>query len=189
MLWFFYYHGHHVVAGGPSYVLMHRWALILKNRLILGTLIAFGVTLVAQVSSVPTIAIEVQTLTPTTIVAYAEENYGAHAALGSQASTEAAVRRYFSDIPIMAEIARCESTFRHINPRTGAVLRGYVNSNDVGVMQINTYYHGTTAARLGLDLMKLEDNMAYARYLYEREGTRPWNASRPCWGKHYLAMR
>lgn len=145
--------------------------------------------MVAQVSTIPTIAIEVQSLANTPLVLHAEEAHASQTTVGSQASTEGAVRRYFSDIPIMAEIARCESTFRHINPQTGAVLRGFVNASDVGVMQINTYYHGSTAERLGLDLMKLEDNMAYARYLYEREGTRPWNASRPCWGGHHLAMR
>ena len=99
---------------------------------------------------------------------------------------EAKVREYFSDIPIMAEIARCESTYRH-RLSDGSVLRGYVDQADTGVMQINLRYHAQTAERLGLDLENIYDNMAYARYLYEREGTRPWNASAPCWGQHHLA--
>jgi hypothetical protein len=100
--------------------------------------------------------------------------------------TEAKVRKYFSDIPIMIQVARCESTFRH-NLADGSVLRGYVDNRDTGVMQINTYYHEKTAVKLGLDLEVLEDNMAYARYLYERQGTQPWSASSPCWGRTLAA--
>jgi hypothetical protein len=103
----------------------------------------------------------------------------------SVTDTEAAVRTYFSDIPIMASIAYCESTFRH-TLADGSVLQGRVDSADTGVMQINKRYHNATAEDLGLNLDDLEDNMAYARYLYENQGTQPWNASAPCWG--HLAM-
>ena len=96
-------------------------------------------------------------------------------------NTEAVVRQYFADVPIMIEVARCESTFRH-TLADGSVLRGKVDKRDTGVMQINTYYHGETADKLGLDLENIHDNMAYARDLYERQGVQPWSASRPCWG-------
>lgn len=99
----------------------------------------------------------------------------------STLTTKERVERYFSDIPIMVEVARCESTFRHYRDN-GSVLRGYVNGSDVGVMQINEYYHGDRAAELGIDIFSIEGNMEYARYLYEEQGTDPWNASRPCWG-------
>jgi len=101
-------------------------------------------------------------------------------------NTEAIVRSYFRDIPVMIEIARCESTFRH-TMADGSVLRGVVDSADTGVMQINRRYHEKTATNMQLDLNDIYHNMAYARYLYEREGTRPWNASAPCWGRT-LAM-
>jgi hypothetical protein len=55
-------------------------------------------------------------------------------------------------------------------------------------MQINTYYHQDTADALGLDLEDFYQNMAFARDLYERQGTQPWSASRPCWGQTTLAM-
>lgn len=100
--------------------------------------------------------------------------------------TEAIVREYFSDIPVMIQVARCESTFRH-TLADGSVLRGKVDGRDTGVMQINTYYHGETAEELGLDLEILQDNMAYARNLYERQGTQPWSASSPCWGRTLAA--
>lgn len=101
--------------------------------------------------------------------------------------TEMAVRSYFSDIPVMIQIARCESTFRH-TLADGTVLKGRVDPADTGVMQINKRYHQASASKLGLDLEDLNDNMAYARDLYERQGTRPWSASAPCWSDS-IAMR
>ncbi len=101
-------------------------------------------------------------------------------------STEAIVRQYFADAPIMIQIARCESTFRHYLA-DGSVLRGRVDNADTGVMQINKRYHAHTAAAMNLDLENIYDNMAYARFLYETQGVQPWNASRPCWGNTLAA--
>lgn len=101
-------------------------------------------------------------------------------------NTEAIVREYFKDIPIMIQVARCESTFRH-TLADGSVLQGVVDKDDTGVMQINKRYHEKTAIAMGLDVEDLYDNMVYARYLYEKQGVQPWNASRPCWG-NALAM-
>lgn len=107
-------------------------------------------------------------------------------------TTEEYVREYFSDIPVMAEIARCESRFRHyVN---GEVLRGEMVPQDRGVMQVNEYYHLEDSKKLGFNIYTLEGNVAYARYLYEKQGTRPWRASAKCWGNAYpshyeLAMR
>lgn len=97
-------------------------------------------------------------------------------------NTEAVVREYFADIPAMIQVARCESTFRH-TLADGSVLRGHVDKRDTGVMQINTYYHQSRADQLELDLEDIYDNMAYARYLYEKQGLQPWSASQPCWGR------
>jgi len=98
-------------------------------------------------------------------------------------STEEYVKDYFADIPIMIQIARCESTFRHLR-KDGEVHRGRVNSKDVGVMQINEYYHLDTSRERDYDIYTIQGNTAYARDLYERQGTQPWNASKPCWGKY-----
>lgn len=92
------------------------------------------------------------------------------------------VRDYFADTPVLAEVAMCESTFRHIGD-DGTVLRGKRNKADVGVMQINEYYHAERADRLNYDLYTLDGNLAYAKYLYERYGLTPWKASAPCWSK------
>jgi hypothetical protein len=95
---------------------------------------------------------------------------------------ESLVRTYFKDIPVMVSIARCESTFTH-TLADGSVLKGKVDSADTGVMQINRRFHEARAAQLGYNLTLLEDNLAYARMLYEEQGTKPWNASAPCWQK------
>jgi hypothetical protein len=104
----------------------------------------------------------------------------------SPQQTEEVVRSYFADIPVMIEVARCESTFRHLLT-DGSVLQGRVDPADTGVMQINKRYHETTAIAMELDLDDIYDNMAYARHLYERQGTQPWSASMPCWGKTLAA--
>lgn len=98
-------------------------------------------------------------------------------------STEKYVRQYFKDIPIMIQIARCESTFRHLD-QDGDIHRGRVNNADVGVMQINEFYHLDQAEKKDINIYTIEGNVAYARDLYEREGTQPWISSKPCWGKY-----
>jgi hypothetical protein len=97
-------------------------------------------------------------------------------------SVEGDVREYFADTPILIEVAKCESDFRHLE-KDGEIIRGLVNKSDIGVMQINTYYHNDKAKELGLDLTTLKGNMAYAKYLYDKEGTAPWQSSAPCWDK------
>jgi len=96
---------------------------------------------------------------------------------------EAYVREYFKDNPVLAEIARCESTFRHY-ASDGKVIRGLVDPRDVGVMQINEFYHLKTSKSLGYDIHTLEGNMEYAKFLYEKKGTNPWSASSKCWSAY-----
>jgi hypothetical protein len=92
------------------------------------------------------------------------------------------VKDYFEETPVLAKIAMCESTLRHFG-KDGKVLRGKVDSADVGLMQINERYHGDKAKSLGYDLETVHGNLDYAKYLYDREGTKPWNASKKCWDK------
>lgn len=79
-------------------------------------------------------------------------------------------------------IAYCESTFRQHN-QNGEVLRGKVNSADVGVFQINEKYHLDQSKRLGLNIYQVDDNIEYAMWLMKKEGNRHWNWSKPCWSK------
>lgn len=95
-------------------------------------------------------------------------------------SVESIVREYFADIPVMSEIARCESKFRQFTD-SGSVLRGGSGGQMVGVFQFFDIYHIAPAAALGFDIETLEGNLAYARHLYSLEGTTPWNSARACW--------
>lgn len=92
------------------------------------------------------------------------------------------VNDYFSDIPLLVRIAGCESRFRHY--KNGEVIRGEGNNFDVGVMQVNEMYHLETSKKLGYDIHTLDGNVAYARYLFEREGAKPWMSSSACWTKY-----
>ena len=98
------------------------------------------------------------------------------------ADTESYIRHYFADLPVLVDVAYCESNFRQYD-KNGNILRGVVNKSDIGVMQINTYYHLNDAKELGYDLYTLEGNTAYARVLYEKKGTNPWTYSSKCWAK------
>ncbi len=102
--------------------------------------------------------------------------------LQDRKSVEKYLREQYADTPILVEIARCESTFSQFD-KNGKVIRGRVNSKDVGVMQINEKYHLETAQNLGHDLHTIEGNVAYAKYLYEKQGAQPWKASAVCWSK------
>ena len=103
----------------------------------------------------------------------------------NSADVEVAVRGYFADIPVMAAIAKCESNFREY-AADGSVLNGG-SGGMIGVFQINKSVHATFALSLGDDITTLAGNMAYARYLYDNEGTSPWDSSEPCWGKITLS--
>lgn len=102
--------------------------------------------------------------------------------VGKKITVEEYVRNYFSDIPIMIEVAKCESRFRQYD-ENGEVLRGEQNSLDRGVMQINEYYHNENSEKLGFNIMTLEGNTAYTRYLFEKYGVKPWMSSSKCWSK------
>ncbi len=94
---------------------------------------------------------------------------------------EAYVRSQNADIPILVDIARCESTFKQFD-QTGNIVRGKVNKGDVGVMQINEHYHAEDANKLGFNIYTAEGNVAFGRYLYGKYGSQPWSSSAPCWG-------
>lgn len=98
-------------------------------------------------------------------------------------TVEEYVRDYFADEPIMIEIAKCESQFRQYG-RDGQVLKNSEGSSAIGLFQIMSSIHADFADdKLGLDVYSLQGNAAYARYIFDRQGTRPWDASKACWSK------
>ena len=97
-------------------------------------------------------------------------------------TVEEYINDYFSDLPIMAAVAACESHSQQFD-KNGKVVKN-ANSSAVGVFQIMSSIHATFAdQKLGLDIYSLQGNAAYARYMYERQGLKPWEASKACWSK------
>jgi hypothetical protein len=81
---------------------------------------------------------------------------------------------------LMKKIAICESDMKQFRENGEPKISP---TNDSGIFQINNYAHSETVKRLGLDVIHSEDdNIAYAKYLFERFGTQPWYMSEYCWG-------
>lgn len=64
------------------------------------------------------------------------------------------------------------------------MVRGKQNPRDIGKYQINEYWNGAEAKRLGYDIYTERGNTLMALYLYRTQGVHPWNWSRGCWGKY-----
>ena len=96
--------------------------------------------------------------------------------------SEKRVHEYFKDLPVMIEIARCESEFRQYVD-SGAVLRGGSAGGMIGIFQFFESVHTVPAKALGFDLATVDGNLGYARHLYEAQGTTPWNPAKSCWDK------
>jgi len=114
--------------------------------------------------------------TPTTLSADTETP------LKNPQTISAYVKEYYADTPILIDIAWCESRYRQWGT-DGKIFRGAVNRQDVGVMQINADYHAVKAQSLGMDIYGLSGNLAYAQYLFDTQGTKPWASSEACWDK------
>ena len=82
--------------------------------------------------------------------------------------------------PILERIASCESGNKQFNP-DGTVLRGKINSHDIGKFQINEIYHAEKAKELGFDIFTESGNTKMALWLYKNQGTKPWLCSKSCW--------
>ena len=92
------------------------------------------------------------------------------------------VQNYFAETPVLAKISKCESNYRQFDDQ-GNILRGEITTDDVGLMQINEFFHAKIAKDMNLDLHTIDGNLAYAKYLYEKKGTAPRKASEKCWNK------
>lgn len=66
----------------------------------------------------------------------------------------------------MVAIIGCESNYTHYT--SDGILLGRVDPRDSGVAQINTRYHPKANVR------SFWGNVAYARELFDAEGTVPW---------------
>lgn len=97
----------------------------------------------------------------------------------AEITDEEYVRQEFKGVPIMIEVARCESTFRQLD-KNFQPLRGIENPKDVGLFQINEDYHLARAKKLGIDIYTREGNVLFAKLLYKEQGVQPWAWSNSC---------
>lgn len=86
--------------------------------------------------------------------------------------------------PELVPVCACESSYEGHSwamPRQfeldGKVRLGRQNPNDIGMCQINWTAHSSTIRGLGLDIWVATGNMAFANYLFERDGFTPWTWS------------
>ena len=91
------------------------------------------------------------------------------------------IRETFSEDQTPLAIAKCESGFTQF--KNGTTTRGLINSHDIGVFQINEIYHADDARKLGFNIYEADGNIAYAKYLYDTQGSKPWAWSKDCWAK------
>ncbi len=91
-----------------------------------------------------------------------------------------AASAYNVDAGTAIAIARCESGLLQYN-KDGSVLRGRVTPKDVGVFQVNEYYHLAKSKELGFNIYTTEGNINYALWLMKNEGTKHWVWSKHCW--------
>ena len=82
----------------------------------------------------------------------------------------------------LISICTCESGLKQFKS-DGSVVRGIVNNQDIGMCQINLTHHGDMAEKLGFDVFTEEGNIKYSNWLYEQQGSTPWNWSKSCWNK------
>lgn len=87
----------------------------------------------------------------------------------------------FIELPTaLQQVALCESGAKHYDAK-GRIIKSH--TKDYGIFQIN-HIHWDYALRQGYDVFSPNGNMAYALYLYRRNGLNDWLASRACWSKH-----
>lgn len=93
-----------------------------------------------------------------------------------------------TELPItLKRICSCESTGSPDNEpiqfnADGSVLRGRINSQDVGMCQINEHYWLQKSLDLGYNIYTEEGNKLMALWIYNQSGTAPWRWSKPCHG-------
>ena len=94
------------------------------------------------------------------------------------------IHDYFPDAPIMVKVAKGESGLKQWHS-DGRVVRGIVDNDDTGLMQINNRYWGAEAKRLGLDYENsIIDNVRMARHIKDTQGITAW-----VFYNNHLAMR
>ena len=85
---------------------------------------------------------------------------------------------YHVNPAVVHAIISCESEYK-----SSAIGKMAVIGQDIGIWQINSYFHEEAAKERGLNIYNSNDNLRYGMILLFEKGTQPWKASRTCWSK------
>jgi hypothetical protein len=86
------------------------------------------------------------------------------------------IKEKFHDAPVMVYVAKCESEWNVSADREHLGV-------DVGVFQINQV-HNQWFIDNNKTRWNIDDNLEYARLLFDRNGLRDWYMSKDCWSKY-----
>lgn len=79
------------------------------------------------------------------------------------------------DYPFLFALACRETRFNHANPEDPTkVFVGKEDEDDTGIMQINKRIHKDLLEEKGLNADVFEDNIAFAKFLYDKKGIDHW---------------
>jgi len=87
------------------------------------------------------------------------------------------------DEALVRDVIRCEGTMYPTTPNRNIDKLGQVWSRDWGPLQINDFYHEATMRKQGRDIHNNMDSLNYGLEMMQKEGMRPWKASKHCWDK------
>lgn len=89
--------------------------------------------------------------------------------------------KYGQDENLARKIMKCESSlYKEANNKN--YNNGKLWSTDWGWWQINDYFWEKEFQERGLDIHNEWDNLEAGFILMSEQGTRPWHASKKCWG-------
>lgn len=83
-------------------------------------------------------------------------------------------------------IAQCESGLQQY--KNDGTLVTNPSSGAFGMFQ-DLPSHKRLATKMGLDLTDTVEHIQYNIWLYNKYGSAPWLASKPCWSKTEVAIR
>lgn len=100
----------------------------------------------------------------------------------STSTTKSAIEYVFGkNAPLAERIALCESGDQQFN--LDGSIKGNENSSAIGVFQIIYSLHNEEALSLGDDITNFQGNIEYAKYLFDTQGVKVWDASFGCWSR------
>lgn len=82
--------------------------------------------------------------------------------------------------PALQSICKAESGGKQFKA-DGHVVRGHITPSDIGLCQINEPIWNDKARDLGFDIYTEQGNKDMALWLFDHQGTEPWNSSKAAW--------